>query len=561
MRRQASVFRIAFRVGQHLEGDGYTQPSQDDDDINSNNNTLLPITDGEGKRALKTNEDNMAGDEGDDGTSAAVRLAAQLRSASLPPEVKRGAMRELRRLQEMERANNVGPEHQKAATYLEWLVNLPWQTGSPPNTATMDTARHILDQDHHGLEKVKRRIVEYSALKLFHKEARGQILCLVGPPGVGKTSLGRSIAKTLGRKFCRVSLGGIRDEADIRGFNRTYVGSQPGKIMQALRRVGSNDPVILLDEIDKVSQVTSHAGNPGNALLELLDPVQNAAFLDHYINYPFDLSQVVFVATANTKDTIPRPLLDRMEVIELSGYTLEEKIEIARKHIAPRQMSEHGLSGKHLRLTDDLIATLCEEYTHESGVRDLERKVAAVCRAAVVLALEHEDGNTANGPYEPSVKDLQTILGPPVSSLTDDPARRVRVPGVSIGLAANSIGGRVLFIEATRFRGTGKFELTGSLGDVLKESALIARDWVRRLVKLNGALSVDWWSVSTSLLSRHVDPLLYFFESNAASVIRCVSQNRLCGTRPTSTCTSQKELLEKTGRLLALLLLLPLFHS
>eukprot|EP00048_Salpingoeca_helianthica_P021669 m.13658 g.13658 ORF g.13658 m.13658 type:complete len:858 (-) comp6236_c0_seq1:61-2634(-) len=430
---------------------------------------------------------NDAADDVEPGTYDALKR--QFDNAKLSPEAHRVAARELRKLKNMEQSQSHGPEHQRSVTYLEWLLDLPWTTlTQTPKLPDISQARAALDADHYGLDKVKQRIVEFLAVRWHHANARGSILCFVGPPGVGKTSLGRSIASVLGRDFHRVSLGGVRDESDIRGFNRTYVGSQPGRIIQALRHVKSADPVFLLDEIDKLSVGSSVHGDPSAAMLEVLDPAQNNAFVDRYMGVPFDLSKVLFLATANSIDTIPPALLDRMEVIEIPGYTIEEKIHIAQRHVLSRLLPEHGLTDRDLEISEETLAALVKGYTREPGVRTLERKIAALCRAVVVriLSRQREASSGTDLRLPPGsrrvaidVAELERMLGPPTADTHEHPDTRVIYPGIAVGLSAGAGGGKLMFIEATRMSGSGKVKLTGSLGDVLKESAHIALGWVR----------------------------------------------------------------------------------
>eukprot|EP00040_Diaphanoeca_grandis_P027169 m.154051 g.154051 ORF g.154051 m.154051 type:complete len:842 (+) comp30866_c0_seq1:99-2624(+) len=449
-----------------------------------------------------------------------TKLNRRILEAKMPPHALRVAKSELKKVEAMERSQSVGPEHQKIVSYIEWLVDLPWARSTKLNLQPdLMLARQNLDNDHYGLQKIKQRIVEYVAVNWLNPEKTATILCLVGPPGVGKTSLGRSIAHTLGREFHRISLGGVHDESDIRGFNRTYVGSQPGRIIQALKDAKSNDPVLLLDEIDKIAMGSSATGNPCSALLEVLDPAQNNTFIDRYINIPFDLSKVLFLATANTIDTIPAPLLDRMEIINIAGYTLGEKLAIAEKYIVPRQMTEHGLTSEEFSIPQNTLAKIGEQYTREAGVRSFERKVAAVCRVAVVKMVENgtlspkltPEAEAAAGAVQGGVKKprgtkmiikeehLCDILGPPIFETHDDPSTRVTTPGIAIGLAANAMGGSILYIEATKMPGTGKLQLTGSLGDVIKESAHIALGWIRSHASVLGLQSGETKNFMTNM--------------------------------------------------------------
>ena len=393
-------------------------------------------------------------------------LRERIALAGLPSDAEQSAKRELRRMSNMNTANS---EYQVAHSYIEWLADLPWKK-STPDRLDVTQARTVLDEDHYGLERPKKRIVEYIAVRKLRRDGRAPILCFVGPPGVCKTSLGRSIARAAGRQFIRVSLGGVYDEAEIRGHRRTYVGAFPGRIISGLKKAGSNNPVMVLDEIDKLGR--DQRGDPSSALLEVLDPEQNYQFVDHYIDAPFDLSKVMFIATANQRSTIPGPLLDRMEVIEIPGYTPNEKRSIARDFLIPRQLHEHGLSIERLDFSDEAIDLLVESYTHEAGVRKLEQQAAAVCRAVAVRLANGEDVSImADPPF------IEEVLGP-AQARRQQPERTAR-PGLATGLAWTPAGGDLLFVEATRMPGTGKLHLTGNMGDVLKESAAAAFTFVR----------------------------------------------------------------------------------
>jgi ATP-dependent Lon protease len=381
--------------------------------------------------------------------------------AAMPPEAEEQAQRELARLERMPEG---AAEYSMTRNYLDWLVAMPWSK-TDPEQHDIERARAILDEDHYGLEKVKRRILEFLAVRKLNPEGRSPILCFVGPPGVGKTSLGQSIAKALGLQFRRVSLGGVHDEAEIRGHRRTYIGSLPGNIVQAIRKAGRRNPVLVLDEVDKLS--ASYQGDPFSALLEVLDPEQNNTFRDNYLGVPFDLSKVLFIGTANVLDSIPAPLRDRMEIIELAGYTEEEKLQIARRYLLPRQLTANGLTAEQVQVSDEALRRVIADYTRESGVRSLERQIGALLRnAAVSIA----SGRAASVSIETA--DVATILGAP--RFENDVALRTSVPGVATGLAWTPAGGDILFIESSRVKGTGKLILTGQLGDVMKESAQAA---------------------------------------------------------------------------------------
>jgi ATP-dependent Lon protease len=366
---------------------------------------------------------------------------------------------------------------------LEWILTLPWGTYTPDNL-DLAHAREVLDADHFDLEKVKDRIIEYLAVATLRKEVSGQILCFVGPPGVGKTSLGQSIARALGRKFVRISVGGIHDEAEIRGHRRTYIGSMPGTIIRSIRDAESSNPVLLIDEIDKMG--ADWRGDPASAMLEVLDPEQNKTFRDHYLDLPFDLSKTLFICTANTVDTIPAPLLDRMDVIQLSGYTEDEKLGIARRYLLPKQLKANGLRRSQLTLPAGVLRTIIRDYTREAGVRNLERRIADVCRKA---ATEIATGRAEKVRVDAEL--LRQWLGP--RRFPADPRRRTAEPGVATGLAYTPVGGDVLFIEATAYPGKGKLTITGQLGEVMQESAQAALSWVRSHSDELG-LPDDWFA-------------------------------------------------------------------
>ncbi|XP_008788653.2 lon protease homolog 2, peroxisomal [Phoenix dactylifera] len=454
------------------------------------------------------------GDNDDDEDDIAA-LERKMQSAGMPPNIWKHAQRELRRLRKMQPQQ---PGYSSSRVYLELLADLPWQNVSEEHELDLRAAKERLDHDHYGLVKVKQRIIEYLAVRKLKPDARGPVLCFVGPPGVGKTSLASSIAAALNRKFVRISLGGVKDEADIRGHRRTYIGSMPGRLIDGLKRVAVNNPVMLLDEIDKTG--SDVRGDPASALLEVLDPEQNKTFNDHYLNVPFDLSNVIFVATANRIQPIPPPLLDRMEVIELPGYTPEEKLKIAMKHLMPRVLDQHGLSSEFLQIPEAMVKIIIQRYTREAGVRNLERNLAALARAAAVKVAEQDCAVQISRDVHPmtsSILDtrladgaevemevfpmgvngqeisnafsstsvllvdeamLEKVLGPPRFD-DRETAERVATPGISVGLVWTSFGGEVQFVEATAMVGKGDLHLTGQLGDVIKESAQIALTWVR----------------------------------------------------------------------------------
>ena len=402
--------------------------------------------------------------EGDQPELAPLRQ--KLDDAHLPPEARKEADREFERLATLPQAS---PEYQVARTYLEWLGDLPWDK-STVDELDINAAEEILNHDHYGLEKVKRRILDYLAVRKLRPDAHGPILCFVGPPGVGKTSLGQSIAHALGRVFIRLSLGGVRDEAEIRGHRRTYVGALPGRIIQQLRRAESNNPLFMLDEIDKLG--SDYRGDPASALLEVLDPAQNSTFVDHYLDVPFDLSHIMFITTANVLDTIPPALLDRMEIIQIDGYTNQEKLEIATRYLLPRQITESGLTEASLEFSRDMIMRVIESYTREAGVRTLERQIANVCRS---VARRVAEGNTDRVIITPDL--LHEFLGPTI--FHDELIRENDEVGVVTGLAVTAAGGDVLFVEAVALPGHGKLTLTGHLGEVMQESAQAALTYAR----------------------------------------------------------------------------------
>jgi ATP-dependent Lon protease len=427
--------------------------------------------------------------EGEDGKAAEMaELDAAIAKAGMPKDIEDQARKELRRLQRMPEAAG---EYGMVRTYLDWLIELPWAL---PEDKPIDIrqARKILDEDHYGLDKIKRRIIEYLAVRKLSPQGKAPILCFVGPPGVGKTSLGQSIARAMDRKFVRVSLGGVHDEAEIRGHRRTYIGALPGNIIQAIRKAGSRNCVMMLDEIDKLG--AGIHGDPGAALLEVLDPEQNNTFRDNYLAVPFDLSRVVFITTANMLDTVPGPLRDRMEIISLSGYTADEKLEIAHRYLVRRQLEANGLKPGQVEIGDDVLRDIIQGYTREAGVRGLERQIGQVLRHAAVRIAEGQ-----SGPIRIAREDLLAILGAP--RFENEVAMRTSVPGVATGLAWTPVGGDILFIEATRIPGSGRLILTGQLGDVMKESAQAALSIVKNRAV---ALGIDPGRFEKSDIHVHV---------------------------------------------------------
>lgn len=404
--------------------------------------------------------------ETDDKMSEMEEIRRKILEARMPPDVQKIAEKELDRLSKM---SNMSAEYTVSRTYLDWLTEIPWSQATEDNLNIKDASR-ILDEDHYDLTKVKKRILEYLAVRKLKSDMKGPILCFVGPPGVGKTSLGKSIARALGRKFMRISLGGIRDEAEIRGHRRTYVGALPGRIIQGVKKAGSNNPVFMLDEVDKIGM--DFRGDPSSALLEVLDPEQNFSFSDHYLEVPFDLSKVMFIATANMLDPIPPALKDRMEVLELPGYTEEEKLMIAKQFLIPKERAEHGLNEDLIEFEDEALKVVIRSYTRESGVRNLEREIATICRA---VAKDVAEGMTDKKII--TAESIHGYLGP--IKFFSEVAERVKYSGVATGLAWTPTGGDILFIESTKMRGKGNLTLTGQLGDVMKESAQAALSYIR----------------------------------------------------------------------------------
>ncbi len=403
----------------------------------------------------------------DERTQEIEELEKKIKKTKMPKKIRKEAKKQVSRMEMMH------PDSSEATiirTYVDWILDVPWKKGTK-DRLELRAAKQVLDEDHYGLERVKERILEYLAVRKLNQSTKGPILCFVGPPGVGKTSLGQSIARAMGRKFHRISLGGMRDEAEVRGHRRTYIGAMPGRIIQGLKTVKSNNPVFMMDEIDKVG--ADYRGDPSSALLEVLDPEQNFEFSDHYLNLPFDLSKVMFITTANMSDTIPGPLLDRMEVIRLSGYTLEEKLAIANRYLIPRQIKENGLKSSKIRMGDATINLIITHYTREAGLRNLEREIGKVCRK---VARKIAEGG--RGPYTVSARNLHKYLGPP-KVIPESEQETLDQPGLVTGLAWTEVGGEILQIEVNLMPGKGKLIMTGQLGDVMKESAQAALTYCR----------------------------------------------------------------------------------
>jgi ATP-dependent Lon protease len=429
------------------------------------------------RQQLKAIQEELG--EGDEQQAEMAELRGQIEEAKLPPEADKQARRELDRLAKLPPA---AAEYGVIRTYLEWILSVPWNA-TTEDDLDLERAQQVLDEDHYDLEKVKERIIEHLAVSKLKEDLSGPILCFVGPPGVGKTSLGQSIARALGRKFVRISVGGVRDEAEIRGHRRTYIGAMPGTIIRALRDAESKNPVFMIDEIDKMG--ADWRGDPSSAMLEVLDPAQNSTFRDHYLDLPFDLSRVLFICTANMLETIPPPLLDRMEVIRLSGYTEDEKLGIAKRYLVPKQLEAHGLDAEQVTFSDKALRLAISEYTREAGVRNLDREIAAVCRKA---ASEIAAGKRKR--VRVDERRVRSWLGR--RRFTGEAMKRTSDPGVATGLAVTPVGGDVLFIEATAMPGEGKLIVTGQLGDVMRESAQAALSWIRGHARDLG-LEEDWF--------------------------------------------------------------------
>jgi ATP-dependent Lon protease len=433
------------------------------------------------RQQLKAIQEELG--EADEAQAEVNELRERLEEIELPEEVRKQAERELSRLERLQPAM---AEHGVVRSYLEWIAALPWDTSTEDNL-DLGHAREVLDTDHYDIEQVKERILEFLAVRSLKPDARGSILCFVGPPGVGKTSLGRSIARALGREFERISVGGVRDEAEIRGHRRTYIGAMPGTIIRALRDAGANNPLFMIDEIDKMG--ADFRGDPSSALLEVLDPEQNSTFRDHYLDLPFDLSNVMFVTTANTLDTVPGPLRDRMEVIQLAGYSAEEKLQIAKRYLVPRQIERNGLRKSQISFTDAGLRTIISDYTREAGVRQLEREIGGACRKVAREVAERR----AKRKVTVTEERARELLGK--RKFFTEARRRTARPGVATGLAWTPVGGDVLFIEATAMPGKGHLTLTGQLGDVMRESAQAALSYVRaHVAELAPGAEPDWFA-------------------------------------------------------------------
>jgi ATP-dependent Lon protease len=488
------------------------------------------------RQQLKAIQDELG--EGDEQQAEVNELRERVEQAELPEHARKAADRELSRLEKLPPA---AAEHGVIRTYLEWLVELPWSKGTEDNL-DIAHAREVLDADHYDLEKVKDRILEYLAVRKLNPESPGPILCFAGPPGVGKTSLGKSIARALGREFERISVGGVRDEAEIRGHRRTYIGAMPGTIVRALRDAESRNPVFMIDEIDKMG--ADFRGDPSSAMLEVLDPAQNDSFRDHYLDLEFDLSEVMFITTANILDTIPGPLQDRMETIELAGYTLDEKKHIARRYLVPRQIAANGLKPSQIEVADPALVAVIEEYTREAGVRNLERQLGTICRK---VAREVAEGTAKNGKVKISAKRARELLGR--RRVFAEQRRRTKDPGVATGLAWTPSGGDVLFIEATAMPGSGKLTITGQLGDVMKESAQAGLSYVRGHSKaLAPGLDEDWFADHD--LHIHVPAGAVPKDGPSAGVAMTVALTSLIAGRPVRNDVAMTGEVTLTGQVL-----------
>ena len=487
------------------------------------------------REQLKAIQDELG--EGDERQAEINELRERIEEAGLAEHAAKAAERELSRLEKLPPA---AAEYGVIRTYLEWLVELPWSTETDDDL-DIDHAREVLDEDHYDLEKVKDRILEYLAVRKLKPDSPGPILCFVGPPGVGKTSLGRSIAKALGREFERISVGGVRDEAEIRGHRRTYIGAMPGVIIRALRDAATRNPVFMIDEIDKMG--ADFRGDPASAMLEVLDPAQNNSFRDHYLDLEFDLSDVMFIATANLLDPIPGPLQDRMEVIQLAGYTTDEKLHIAKRYLVPRQIDANGLKPAQIEFADPALKAIIEEYTREAGVRNLERMIGTVCRKVARDVAEER----ADGKVRVSAKRARALLGRRL--VFSETRRRTKVPGVATGLAWTPVGGEVLFIEATQMPGSGKLTITGQLGDVMRESAQAALSWVRgHQAEIAPELPDDWFA--THDLHVHVPSGAVPKDGPSAGVAMATALSSLASGRPVRNDVAMTGEVTLTGQVL-----------
>jgi ATP-dependent Lon protease len=487
------------------------------------------------RQQLKAIQDELG--ESDPDAAEAADLREQVEAAELPPDIRKAADRELERL---ERLPAAAAEYGVIRTYLEWIVSLPWSKSTEDNL-DLKHARKVLDEDHYDIESVKDRLIEFLAVRKLNPDARGTILCLVGPPGVGKTSLGRSVARAMGREFERISVGGVRDEAEIRGHRRTYIGALPGSIIRAMRDAESNNPVLMIDEIDKMGN--DFRGDPASAMLEVLDPEQNSTFRDHYLDLPFDLSNVTFIATANMMDPIPGPLRDRMEVIQLSGYTAQDKLQIAKRYLVPRQIERNGLTPSKIEFADDALAEIIGGYTREAGVRGLEREIGSVCRK---VAREFAEGTR---------KSKRIVRAPLIAELLGrrkvkpDAPRRTSAAGVATGLAWTPVGGDVLYIEATAYPGKGGLQITGQLGDVMRESAQAALSYVKGHIGEIGAdVPADWFS--THDIHIHVPAGAVPKDGPSAGITMATALSSLITGRPVRSDVAMTGEITLTGQVL-----------
>ena len=486
------------------------------------------------RQQLKAIQEELG--EGDEQQAELKELRERAAAIELPEDTRKAVDRELARLEKLPSA---AAEYGVIRTYLEWILSLPWSL-TTEDDLDLDRARKVLDEDHYDLDKVKERILEYLAVSKLKNDLSGPILCFVGPPGVGKTSLGQSIARTLGRKFIRISVGGVRDEAEIRGHRRTYIGAMPGTIIRALRDAESKNPVFLIDEIDKMG--ADFRGDPASAMLEVLDPEQHSTFRDHYLDLPFDLSKVLFICTANQLETIPPPLLDRMDVIHLSGYTEDEKLGIARKYLVPKQLEAHGLKASKVAITDKALRLVIREYTREAGVRNLERQLAALCRKAARGFAEGSEEKVRVD--EPRVREW---LGP--RRFVGEVRKRTSDPGVATGLAVTAVGGDVLFIEATAFPGSGGLKVTGQLGEVMQESAQAAHSWVRSHARQLG-LAPQWFEEND--IHVHVPAGAVPKDGPSAGITMAVAIVSIASGRPVSDDVAMTGEITLTGQVLGI---------